>query len=189
MDSNANFDNQNSPARLAGIGGLSGPRTTVTAKEAKARRAAMTDLICNGVSNDELIELMQNNFPGITTGEIDRIKEKVRASLLTEHDENAPLFKPAAIRRIHKHIVQASSAKQWGAVANLEAQLSKIQGTESVSETHITVDARLQQATLQVLGTMSAAEVQELVSEELKRLPKITVQAPSTEDLSSEQHR
>lgn len=180
MDSNVDFDNQNSPARFAGIGGLTGSRT-VTAKEAKARRMAMTDLICNGVSNDELIELMQNNFPGITDDEIEKMKEKVRAALLAEHDENAALFKPAAIRRIHKHIVKASNANQWGAVANLESQLSKIQGTESVSETHITVDARLQQATLQVLGTMSPAEVQELVAEELKRLPKLTVQVPATD--------
>jgi hypothetical protein len=179
MDSNVSFDDLNVPARLAGIGGTTGIRSTISAKEAKARRSAMTDLICNGVSNDELIELMQNNFPSMTIDEIDKTKEKVRAALLAEHDENAPLFKPAAIRRIHKHIVQASSAKQWGAVANLESQLSKIQGTESVSETHITVDARLQQATLQVLGTMSAAEVQELVAEELKRLPKLTVQVPS----------
>jgi len=184
MDSIESLD-ENAPARFAGIGGLSGSRT-LTAKEAKARRMAMTDLICNGVSNDELIELMQTNFPGITVNEIDKMKEKVRAALLAEHDDNAVLFKPAAIRRIHKHIVKASNANQWGAVANLESQLSKIQGTESVSETHITVDARLQQATLQVLGTMSAAQVQELVAEELKRLPKLTVQVPLEDHQSAE---
>jgi len=128
----------------------------------------------NGVSDEELVDLMQNNFPGITEGEVDRLKEKVKALILAEYEDRSPLFKATAVRRIHRHIVGAKAANQWGAVANLEGQLSKIQGTESVSEMHVTVDARLQQATLHVLGMMNPAEVNELVAEELKRLPKVT---------------
>lgn len=178
MDSNERVEMQDGPARLPGIGGLSGTRTTVTAKEATARRTAAMDLLCNGVSNDEFIDLMQINFPSMTIADIDAIKEKAKAALISEHEEKAPLFKAAAVRRISKHIVHASSAKQWGAVANLESQLSKIQGTESPTETNINVDARLQAATLHVLGSLSPAEVQELVAEELRRLPKLTAQVP-----------
>jgi len=177
MNSQEDTITQNRPARMGGPGGLTGARSTVTAREAKARRSAMLDLISNGVSDDELIDLMQTNFPGISEGEIDRLKEKVKASVIAEYDERAPLFKALAVRRIHKHLIGAKGANQWGAVANLEGQLSRIQGTESASETHVTVDARLQQATLHVLGMMNPAEVNELVAEELRRLPKITSQS------------
>lgn len=186
MNSQEDTISKNSPARMGGPGGLTGARSTVTAKEASARRSAMLDLISNGVSDDELIDIMQNNFPGISSGEIDKLKEKVKALVIAEYDDRAPLFKPLAVRRIHKHILKAEKANQWGAVANLEGQLSKIQGTESVSEMHVTVDARLQQATLHVLGMMNPAEVNELVAEELKRLPKITSQSFHEENTQTE---
>ena len=171
--------NLNEPARMSGVGGLSGPRYTVTAKEAKARRTAMLDLMSNGLTDDEIVEVMQTNFKAMTDDEILRLKTTMRAQMLADFEEQSPLFKATACRRLQRHIVQASSAKQYGAVANLEGQLSKIQGTESVSEAHITIDARLQQATLQVLGSMTPAQVQELVAEELKRLPRCITPNPS----------
>lgn len=166
-------DELNAPMRMSGGPGMAGPRKTVSAKEAKERRSFMADLMSAGLSHDEVVGFMQDQFPSMTEDEILRLKEKVRAMLLSEYEENTPLFKAMATRRIHKHIHSASKARQWGAVANLESQLSKIQGTESPTEQHITIDARLQQATLQVLGTLSPAEVQELVAEELKRMPVI----------------
>lgn len=167
----------NEPARLSGAPGMGGRRRTVTAKEAKERRTAMADLMSNGLTTDEIVEAMGAKY-GMTEDEVLRLREKVRASMATEYDENAPLHKQMASRRIHRHIVSAAKARQWGAVAQLESQLSKIQGTESPTEQHITVDARLQQATLHVLGNMSPSQIQELVAEELRRLPS-TATPPS----------
>lgn len=149
---------------------MRGPSRTVSAKEASERRTTLMDLMCNGLSEDELVSAMDTKY-GMTRDEVLRLREKVRAVLQSEFDETAPLHKAMASRRIQRHILQAQKARQWGAVANLESQLSKIQGTESPTEAHVTVDARLQQATLHVLGGMSPAQVQELVAEELRRMP------------------
>lgn len=162
--------NDTGPERLSGAPGMRGPARTVTAREAKQRRVALLDLMSSGLSDDEIIDAMQTNF-AMTEDEVIRLREKVRAQMLVEFDENAPLHKAMASRRIQRHINEARKARQWGAVANLESQLSKVQGTESPTEQHITVDARLQQATLQVLGGMTQAQVQELIAEELKRMP------------------
>lgn len=167
---------EHAPVPMAGGPGMRGPSRTVTAKEATERRTTMMDLMSNGLSEDELITAMDTKF-SMTRDETIRLRERVKAVLQSEFDEAAPLHKALASRRIQKHILRAQKANQWGAVANLESQLSKIQGTESPTESHITVDARLQQATLHVLGGMSPAQVQELVAEELKRMPT-TVSSP-----------
>jgi hypothetical protein len=162
--------NDTGPERLSGAPGMRGPGHTVTAREAKQRRVTLANLMCDGLNDDELVETMQGAFQ-MTEDEVLRLRDKVRAQLSAEFDENSVIHKAMASRRIHRHIQEARKARQWGAVANLESQLSKIQGTESPTEQHITVDAKLQQATLTMLGGMTPAQVQELIAEELKRLP------------------
>lgn len=160
---------------------MRGPSRTVTAREARDRRKTIKELMCNGLSEDELCDAMDAKF-GMSQDEVTRLRDKMRATIQSEFEENAPLHKAMASHRIQRHIVSAQSARQWGAVANLEAQLSKIQGTESPTESHVTVDAKLQAATLQVLAAMNPAQVNELVAEELRRMPTTTINPPALQD-------
>jgi hypothetical protein len=162
-------DDVNGPEPIAAGLGMIGPRVTVTPKEAKERRVALADLMSHGVSQDEIVDAMRAKFE-MTEDQTLALSEKVNAQVITEFTENSTIHKAMASRRLHRHIVGATKARQWSAVAQLEGQLAKIQGTESPSEQRLTIDARLQQATLQVLGGMTPAQVNELVGEEVRRM-------------------
>jgi hypothetical protein len=170
-------EEEEGPLAMHGGRGMRGPRITVTAKQAKERRMALSQLLINGVSHDEIAEAMGAKFQ-MTSDEVATLIPKVLNQLKAEYDESSPFHKQMASRRLHGHIIEARKARQYSAVANLESQLSKIQGTESPTEQHLTIDARLQQATLQVLGQLTPAQVNDLVAEELRQLgPTVQVEA------------
>lgn len=176
---------ENLPARMAGGPGMRGPASTVTPRQARERRVAFADLLSSGLSSDELYATMADKF-GMGEAEVDRLAEKVKAQLKTEYEEGAILHKAAASRRLHRHIVSAAAAKQYSAVAQLESQLSKIQGTESPTEQHITVDAKMQAAVMTMLSTSSPTQIQELVNEELRRMTPATPPRPQLSQATDE---
>lgn len=128
-------------------------------------------LLTNGATDEEIQRGMSAEFQGMTEQEIDDLSLATAERMLAESSGRKAYKKAFAEKRIHTHIAKASKRGAWGAVANLEAQLARIQGTEEPVEQKVTVDARLQTATLQVLGELTPEQVQELVAEELKMLP------------------
>lgn len=163
------FSMSEAPIALAGAG-LSGPRESISPKEAAKRRGFMSKLLVNGASDDEVRSVMKKEF-GLDEHEADLLADQVAERMLQESAKKKPYKKAMAEKRLHGHIARAAARNAWGAVGVLEGQLARIQGTEEPIETNIKVDARLQQATLTVLGQMSPEQVQELVAEEVKRLP------------------
>ena len=151
--------------------GLSGARPAVAPPEAAKRRSTMATLLVNGLSDEEIARAMASEY-GMGEDECEVLRVQVAERMMAESDARKPFKKSMAEKRIHRHIASASKRGAWGAVANLEAQLARIQGTEEPLEQRITTDVRLQTATLQVLGSLSNEQVEALVSEELRRLPK-----------------
>ena len=163
-------------------GGLGGTKMTISPRDARQRRVMMTDLVSNNLSLDEMLEAMSDKF-GMDAEAVIELKQRVCTQLQKEYEDNKSTHKAMANRRISKTIVKAGVARQFGAVAQLEAQLSKIQGTEAPIEQHITLDATVQTATMTILGEMDPAQIQVLVAEELKRLPAASASPKIIESL------
>ena len=162
---------EDAPMTLSGAG-LSGVRLDVSPAEAAKRRTTMATLLANGLSDEEIVEMMKKAHTTMIDDEVTELQEKVAERMLAESEKRKPYKKALAEKRLQRHIVSAASRNAWGAVANLEGQLARIQGTEEPQESKLTVDARLQSAAVHVLGAMSNEQLNELVAEELKRLPK-----------------
>lgn len=157
----------NEPMPLPGAG-LSGPRFGPGSVELAKRRASMEALLVNGVSDENIVRAMSAEH-GMTEDEVVVLQKAVAERMLSECEVRKPFKKAMAERRIHSHIAKAANRNAWGAVANLESQLARIQGTEEAQETKLTVNARLQTATLHVLTSMPQEQVDELIAEELAR--------------------
>jgi hypothetical protein len=151
---------------------MSGPRVAVSAKEAKERRMMLADAMSNGLSFDEITEVMFTHF-GMNTDQVKALMDKVKRQLQTEFDENSALHRATASRRIHRHIIEARKKGQFSAVANLEGQLARIQGTEAHQQVQINADIKMQGAVVQLLGSLTQAQLNELVAEELQHFKQL----------------
>jgi len=163
------IDTLNEPLPLAGGAGLSGPRhLSLSPAEVAKRRGSMEALLINGVSDEDITRVM-NAEHGMTDQETEDLRVAVAEAMLHESATRGPYKKAMAEKRLHQHIAKAAKRNAWGAVAVLEGQLARVQGTEVPTETKVTVDARLQTATLHVLAALPQEQVDALIAEELAR--------------------
>lgn len=162
------LDDLNEPLSLPGAG-MSGSRMSISPAELAKRSASMETLLANGVSDETITRAMNSEY-SMTEMESDQLKESVANRMLAESTARGPYKKVFAEKRLHGHIRASAKRNAWGAVANLEGQLARIQGTEEPTESRVTIDARLQTATLHVLAGMPQEQVDELIAEELALL-------------------
>ncbi len=158
----------NEPIALpgAGLSGARGAAVGMAASEELKRRNAMEGLLKNNVGDDVIFRVMMQEF-NMTDSESEVLKEQVLARALSESEHRKPFKKALAEKRISDHIAKASKRGAYGAVAALEGQLARIQGTEEPVESKLTVNARLQTATLHILQGMPQEQIDELIAEEL----------------------
>jgi hypothetical protein len=155
----------NEPMSLPGAG-LSGSRASLGPPEQLKRRTTMETLLVNNTS-DELIARVMNQEYQMLEHEVEVLKMQVLERMLSESDHRKPFKKSMAERRLSAHIAKAAKRGAWGAVAALEGQLARIQGTEEATETKVTVNARMQTATLHILSGMPQEQIDELIAKEL----------------------
>ena len=153
------------PLSLPGAG-LSGARMSVTPTELAKRANSMEQLLMHGVSDETIARTMQSEY-SMTESESEQLQVSVAQRILAESAARSPYKKALAEKRLHNHIMKASKRNAFGAVANLEGQLARIQGTEEPVESKVTIHARLQTATLHLLASMPQEQVDELIAEEL----------------------
>lgn len=158
-------DSLNEPVALPGAGGMSGARG-MAASDMLRKRNAMLGLLKNNVGDDVIARVMQQEF-NMTDSESEVLKQQVLERALSESEHRKPYKKSLAEQRISEHIVKASKRGAYGAVAALEGQLARIQGTEEAVETKLTVNARVQTAVLHILQGMPQEQIDELIAEEL----------------------
>lgn len=142
-------------------------------------RSACDALIVAGVSISEAAVGIANKFSLTetqSTAELERALERI----LAESERLKPFNRAISERRILGTIRDATKRHQYNAVANLEARLADVQGTAVPQEHHVQIDARMTQATLSILGSMSQEDVEELVQEQLQRMPVSSVALPTT---------
>jgi hypothetical protein len=147
----------NEPMSLPGAG-LSGSRASLGPPEQLKRRTN---------TSDELIARVMNQEYQMLEHEVEVLKMQVLERMLSESDHRKPFKKSMAERRLSAHIAKAAKRGAWGAVAALEGQLARIQGTEEATETKVTVNARMQTATLHILSGMPQEQIDELIAKEL----------------------
>jgi hypothetical protein len=154
-------------------------------KQREKIRLACDALVIASVPISEAVPVIRDKF-NLTdqqaNSEIDRSLER----LLSESERLRPFNRATAERRILGHIRNASKRNQYTAVANLEARLAEIQGTAAPTEHRVQIDARLTQASLNILGAMNQEEVEELIQEELKRMPIAAVEFPNVPTTGTE---
>ena len=104
--------------------------------DSRRRQVFVAQLLRSGYSDDEIFELVKAKFAksGVRGFDMDRtqLREaiyKVYASWAQEDEDRAPYVKTMAVRRLYKHIQDASRDEKWSAVANMEKVLAMIQGT------------------------------------------------------------
>lgn len=159
---------ENQPAALNG-GGLSGPRPSIAPAVVIERRNTMKNLIASGLDDDE-IELVMNSQFGMLAEDIRTLRERMIVEIQKDSERRKPYNKALAETRIHRHIRAAAKRQAWGAVAQLENQLSRIQGTEEPTQHTVSIHGRLSQATIDTLGGLPPEMIQEMVEEESRRL-------------------
>jgi hypothetical protein len=158
------LDSVNEPIALPGAG--TGGARGISASDELRRRNTMLGLLKNMVGDDVIVRVMQQEF-NMTDSESEVLKQQVLERALSESEHRKPYKKSLAEQRISDHIAKAAKRGAYGAVAALEGQLARIQGTEEATETKVTVNARLQTATLHILQGMPQEQIDELIAEEL----------------------
>lgn len=136
-------------------------RRKIQPQERLDRRKLMAQLLANHVDREEIVAIMVRQFqmPRQTTEALIRATYREWAE---EEVERRPFYRSAAIKRIQAHIVQASKAKAWNAVAALERTLAEIQGTREPVEHHVQIDANIREAVVGLLTQMPEADIERL---------------------------
>ena len=167
----------NVPARLDGTTAV---QTFVSPDEARRRREVMSGMLAAGLSMDRIIIQMglekvtlpngteQDGF-AMSEDQVVRLINEVRGVWEQEDLERAVYNKSAAVRRHQDHIQKASKKGQWPAVAMLETNLARIQGTNEPLEIHVNDDSRVNDALVRVLGMANPEKLREMVTQERER--------------------
>jgi len=100
---------------------------------------------------------------GMTREAIRKLIELVVDKLQRQFEGQRPHNKPNAEQRLFRHIRDARSRGQYGAVIGAERLLADIQGTRAPIK--IDVNISLQSALINVLGSMPASAMNELLDE------------------------
>ena len=176
------------PGQLTNIDGSPRTQVYVSPKLASQRREATSKMLMAGHSIDRIIEVMGREYmlvpdpenpgkkkriPGFgLSAEVSLgIINEVRKRWKDEDEEEAPYRRAAAIRRNKSHIEKAASKGQYGAVAALEANLSKMEGTHEAVKIEVSnVGRELDEALVSVLGELDPEVVQDMVAMERARL-------------------
>ncbi len=166
VDLNGVSPGENEPADIAG----KSPGPLTPRQEAAARRAAVDLMLMDGTPDRDIIDALRDTF-GMTKQHAADSLKKAKSRLQKQSDERKPLNRALAERRLHDHIANARMRKQFAAVAQLEKQLSAIQGTEQPPETNVNVNVRLNAAVMHVLGQLEPAQLQSIIVDEAARLP------------------
>lgn len=157
-------------------------QTHVSPEQARARRQSVSRLLANGKSTDEIIEMMgravlKDPLTGESRAGFDLTPEQTTQVIVQvqqmweEEDAQRKAFrKAAAIRRHHEHITKASKKGAYTAVAMLEGNLSKIEGTAEPLRIEVSDDTRMSEAVLKVLQVADPAKLRALVQQERQRV-------------------
>jgi hypothetical protein len=183
-DALSQVDGPNVPETLAGE-----PKAQlvhVKPAVARARREAVTKMLANGMSTDAIVDLMGQDQVHDSTGKerpgfslefaqtIALISE-VRKVWDREDEERKEFAKGAAERRHYSHIDRAARKGAFTAVAMLETNLMRIQGTGEPLEVNVnSKDSRLSEALIRVLNGTNALQLRQLVDTERQRFIETT---------------
>lgn len=100
----------------------------------------------------------------LTEAQVESVRAEVLDELLALDREALPLLKQKQVQRLHGHISKAEKAQSWNAVASLERLLAQVQGTLEPLQVNVHVDAQVRDAVAGVLGSMSAAQLDALLT-------------------------
>lgn len=156
------------------------PDTAIESKktfEARRRRSAVSAMLRSGYTDDEIFEIVSSRATmkngqlglGLTRAEMRGEMHKVYAQWASEDSERNPYDKSAAIRRLAKHIREASAAGKWTAVANMEKVLGMIQGTIEPAggpTVNVITPSRWTDAVMVKVTTLQPDEFREIVEEQ-----------------------
>lgn len=192
----------NKPAKLRG---MTGPRPVVSTAEQRARREAVASMLSQGVSRDQIFEVMgakkrPDGSPGFAMTEtgVRNLIQEVYETWSAEDAEDRPHLKAHAIRRIKKNIQLARKKGAFTAIAQMERTLMLIEGTSEPIEVRHTGLERLSGAVVQVLNLQSPEQLEELLMEETRSLREhvtapelpafieVPVEQPNTETIDDD---
>lgn len=171
----------NAPAKVPGIGGLSGSVSTTHAERARRRRT-VAQLLVNGSSLDQIVEVccltkLPDGKPGLAMSEnaVRHLVDVVLDEMQREDGFLAPHAKRLAIRRVKQEIAEARRGGHHTAVASHEKNLMALEGT--AAPMRVEGELRLSQAVREILCESDAVVLKELVAEELKHMEAAKVRA------------
>jgi hypothetical protein len=154
------------PKRAKGVRGARGRTPPVSEEELVRRRQVIRGALANRLDRPQVYAVMHQQF-GMSPTMVKSLIAKVRVEQLQEDPDRQQYARIDAVERLNSHIVQARQDRKWSAVASLEGQLARIEGTEQRPEQQVTMDVTLKTAVLHVLANESPERVHELVEEQL----------------------
>lgn len=177
VDTILDDDRPNVPAR---IDGTTAVQAYTSPELARQRREAVSSLLAAGVSTDAIIAQMgkavivapdgtQHTGYDLPEPQVMRLISEVRQIWDQEDAERQQWAKAAAVRRHQDHIRKASAKGAYTAVAMLETNLARIEGTNEPLEIHINDDSRVNDAVMRVLGMTDPTKLRALVAQERER--------------------
>lgn len=182
VDTILDKDLPNVPTR---IDGTTAAQAYTPPDVARNRREAVSALLAAGVSTDAIVTQMgraqitapdgvQHAGFSLPQPQTMRLIAEVRQIWDAEDNERQQWAKSAAVRRHREHIRKASAKGAYTAVAMLETNLSRIEGTNEPIEIHVNDDSRVNDAVMKVLGLTDPAKLRTLVAKERERYIETT---------------
>lgn len=147
----------------------------VSREQKRERLEAIEQLMIRGIGMTSIEKTCRTQF-GMSKALVTKYAAEIRDRWADEERASRPSNKATAQRRIYRHIEKARSAENWAAVAALERLLSDIQGTKEATEVHVNVDARVTEATLNVVANLTPEERARIVAEQ-RRLRELAAAA------------
>lgn len=170
VDTILETDAPNIPTRVDGTPAI---QSYVSPEKARQYRESVSRMLASGVSADGIIEAMgrttvmvdgqQRPGFGLPKARVIALIAEVRQVWEAEDAEGAAHRTAAARRRHLSHIRKAEAKGSFNAVAMLEGNLIKIDGTAVPIEVKVTHEARLNDATMAALGQADEAEIRRLI--------------------------
>jgi hypothetical protein len=147
----------------------------VTVEVKRERLDVVEQLMLRGVSQNKIEHVCKEKF-NIGRLVARKYMAEIRDRWADEERVSRPSYKAQAMRRLYNHIQKARDTDNWAAVAQLERLLSDIQGTKEPVEVNMNVDARVTEAALHVVATLTPERREEII-ERQKRLRLLSTKA------------
>jgi len=144
-------------------------------KRRQALRQIVSALLQAGMGTDEIIKHAVEQYPGTTTEQARAAYYEILHTWHEQFEEDQPRLKAAQIERIRRDLtrLRAQANPNWAAICKLEDMFARLAGTFEPAKVQVDVGVEVQRSVLAVVATLTEAEQESLIQEQLALEAKV----------------